>query len=391
MMPAPTTPSAMSYVDPAAVAAAETVKARINAAYQMALYKPRNYDQSRVRILEACKRPGFAEKVQYSKPTGKDKHGKETFTIGPSIRFAELALREWGNILYENQVVFDDEMIRRVQVTIIDLETNATFGASVQIIKTVERRSNKGRDVVGERVNSYGDKVYIVKATDDELQIKQAAMISKTLRNEGLRLIPQEIIEEAIEVSQETMSKRDAADPDAARKKVVDAFFSLGVQPKDLESYLGHPVAQCAPPELQGLRSMYAAIRDGEAKWSDFAKKGDTENGETDAAQKTREILEKRKGATEPQNTSPAISADTAARNTPGAMKSDDFSDTAHLQAILLDVLGGDSGLGLTAAEQATFVKKHTKIGDLTADEIDKLIIVAREMIEARDNGAALF
>ncbi len=138
---------------------------------------------------------------------------------------------------------------------------------------------------------------------------------------------------------------------------------------------------------------MYAAIRDGEAKWSDFAKKGDAENSETDAAQKTREILEKRKGATEPQNTSPAISADTAARNTPGAMKSDDFSDTAHLQAILLDVLGGDSGLGLTAAEQATFVKKHTgkKIGDLTADEIDKLVIVAREMIEARDNGAALF
>ena len=42
-------------IDPAAVAAAESAKARIQAAYIMAIQKPRAEDQSRVRILEACR------------------------------------------------------------------------------------------------------------------------------------------------------------------------------------------------------------------------------------------------------------------------------------------------------------------------------------------------
>ena len=72
-------------VDPAAVAAATSAKARIESAFMIALHKPRNVDQSRDRILHACKRPTFAEKVEFAKPVG----GK---TIkGPSVRFAELA------------------------------------------------------------------------------------------------------------------------------------------------------------------------------------------------------------------------------------------------------------------------------------------------------------
>jgi hypothetical protein len=287
IMPNQNAPSAIGYVDPAAVAAAETVKARIQSAYIMAVQRPRSYDQSRLKILEACKRPSFAEKVQYSKPVGGSR------VVGPSIRFAELALREWGNILYENQVVYDDEMTRRIQVTIIDLETNATFGASVQISKTVERKSDKDREVISERTNSRGEKVYIVKATDDEIINKQSAMISKTLRNEGLRLIPQEIIEEAIEASRETMQSHDAQDPDAARKKLVGAFNTLGVQPKDLEQYLRHPLGQCSPAEIQDLRSIYSSIRDGEAKWIDYVKpKDDGENGNSEAARKAKERLD---------------------------------------------------------------------------------------------------
>jgi hypothetical protein len=274
----------IAVTDPAAIAAAEASKARIQSAYIMAFQKPRSYDQSRMKILEACRRPSFAEKVQYSKPAG------GTSVAGPSIRFAELALREWGNVMYENQVVFDDENFRRVQVTIIDLETNATFGSSVQIPKTVERKNDKGREVVSERINVHGEKVYIVRATDDELLNRQAAQVSKTLRNEGLRLIPQEIIEEAISISQMTMQSQDQKDPDAARKKLADIFYSIGVQPKDIENYLRHPLSQCVPQELQELRSIYHSIKDGESKWIDYMKqKEEPDSGEV--ARKTREKL----------------------------------------------------------------------------------------------------
>ncbi len=252
-------------VDPAAVAAAETAKARIQSAYIMAYRKPRSEDQSRARILEACKRPGFAEKVEYSKPVA----GRSI--KGPSIRFAELALREWGNVLTETQVIYEDENVRRVKVAVIDLETNTTFSKEIQIAKTVERKQiTPDRELMGERINTYGQQVFIVKSTDEELQNKEAAAISKVIRNEGLRLIPTDIIDEGTETARQTLRDKDAKDPKAAKKKVLDSFDTLGIKPRDLEKLLRHPLDTVSPAELEDLRKIYQAIKDGEASWADY-------------------------------------------------------------------------------------------------------------------------
>ena len=286
--------------DPAAVAAAESARARIQSAYQVANYKPRSYETARVRILDACKRPTFAEKVEYCKPVGGTK------IIGPSIRLAELALREFGNIMYENQVIYDDPSVRRVRVTVIDLETNTTFGKEIQIKKTVERQSSIGREVLSERLNKKGEKVYIVKATDEEVQVTEAALISKALRNEGLRLIPQEIIEEAIQTARETLNTQDAKDPDAAKKRVIDAFASISIMPTDLEKYLKHPIGQSSPKEIQELRSIYLSIRDGEAKWVDYISDGEPEAGNDSKEDKLKnKLLGNKKEKQKPNDTPP--------------------------------------------------------------------------------------
>ena len=105
-------PATQSYAiqaaDPAAVAAAEAAKQRLQAAFVMAKQFPRDPDQARYRILNACRRKRFAEMAEYSKPVGSRK------IVGPSIRLAELALREWGNIMAESTVVFEDEESRRI-------------------------------------------------------------------------------------------------------------------------------------------------------------------------------------------------------------------------------------------------------------------------------------
>ena len=252
------------YRDPSAVAAAEAARARIESAYLMALNKPRDYDESRDRILHACKRPVFAERVEFSKPVG----GRSI--KGPSIRFAELALREWRNVLSDIQVLYEDDMVRRVRVMVLDLETNTSFSKEIQVMKTVERKKAEDREIMGERTNTQGQKVYIVRATDDEIHNKEAAMISKVLRNEGLRLIPSDIIDEAIDTARETLRDRDKKDPDAAKKKILDAFSEIGVKPRDLQQYLGHPTDSLNPKELEDLRSIYRAIKDGEARWADY-------------------------------------------------------------------------------------------------------------------------
>jgi hypothetical protein len=295
MAPGRVTSPAM-YTDPAAVASAEAAKARIQAAYTMAMYRPRNYDQSRVNIMAACKRPAFAEKVTYSKPVGSGK-----FISGPSIRLAELALREWGNITYENAVVYDDERTRRVQVVITDLETNTTFSCAIQLNKTVERKyPDKTRETLSERVNSKGEKTYLVRATEDEVLTRQAALVSKALRNEGLRLIPQEIVEEALDTAEQTLNDRDAKDPGAAHRKLADAFNTLGIKPRDLEAYLKHPVAQCNRKEISELRGMFVALRDGDAKWADFVAPKEAEVGEEDASKKRSDKILGKNGTAAP-------------------------------------------------------------------------------------------
>jgi hypothetical protein len=263
--------SAVSFgtTDPAAIAAAEGAKARIQAAYIMALQKPRNEDQARVNIIEACKRPQFAKLVEFSKPVA----GKKI--RGPSIRFAELALREWGNIDSDIQVVFEDEQIRRVKVRELDLERNSSFSADVNIKKIVERKNAADREVVAERMNTQGQKVFIVLATEDEFSNKAGSLISKAIRNEGLRLIPQDIIDEAIATARQTLADEDARDPNAAKKAVLDSFATIGIKLVELERYLNHGLDTMSPAEREDLRGVYRAIRDGESTWQEFVKPKD--------------------------------------------------------------------------------------------------------------------
>jgi len=286
----------LSPSDPASVAAATSARARIESAYLMALHKPRNEDEARDRILHTCRKPGFAEKVEFSKPVG----GRQI--KGPSVRFAEVALRAWGNVLTETQVVYEDDTLKRIKLFCTDLETNLTHSKEIVINKTVERKSKKDREVTGERVNTSGEVVYIVKATDDEIHNKEAALISKALRNEGLRLIPVDIIDEAIDVAKQTLRNRDKQDPDAAKRKILDSFSEIGVKPKDIEQYLRHKTDSITPKEMEDLRGIYRAIRDGEAKWADYIQPSEIEEK---TLTKAESLKEKLKAAKENPNPEP--------------------------------------------------------------------------------------
>ena len=285
----------MQLIDPAAVAAAEAAKAQIQAAYIIALQKPRNQMQARSNILMACKRTEFAEKAEYSKPVGKHK------ITGPSVRFAELAIREWENVRIETVVLYEDDNVKRLRVSAIDLETNAQFSRDIQIKKTIERRSKKGReeDVISERKNTYGDIVYILRATDDEMLTKESAWVSKIIRNEGLRLIPTDIIEEGLKQARKTLQSKAAMDPDGEKKKIVDAFSGIGIKPVQIGKYLGHDLGTIAPAEIAELRSIYRTIRDGESSWNDYIKTADqTEHNAQDQTppNNVTDLMKDRKG-----------------------------------------------------------------------------------------------
>lgn len=283
------------------VAAAEQAKALIQAKFIVAMKQRRNIDDVRCRILEACRRPRFAEKVRYAKPIGKGS------IRGPSIKFADEAARIMGNLDISKTTIYEDEMIRKISVTALDLETNVSKSEEVIVKRTVERKHpGKGRPVLEWRMNTRGERVAIVIATDDELLVKEQALCAKARRNLELQLIPQDIIDEGVDESIKVVQNRDAKDPDAAKKRVVDAFaVNFGVRPSDLEAYLRHPIDKITPAEISDLREVYESMIQGEATWADFVSVSREEGAsdkaeESPAAKNVREKLAKKKSPINP-------------------------------------------------------------------------------------------
>lgn len=238
-------------------------RADVEARWIFAMRNPRNLDDVRQRMLRECKRNGFAQQAIYKIPMGGQ-------TVeGLTIRFAEVAARCMGNMPVEVVTIFDSEGERIVRVTVTDLESNVTWSRDITVKKTVERKQLKrGQNPIGERVNSYGDRVFIVEASDDEVAVKEAAQVSKAARTGILRIIPGHLQDEMFDLCKAQMGAQAAKDPDGERVKILDAFATLNVMPSDLEMYLGHDTTKMSPAEVEALRPLFVAMRDGEVTWA---------------------------------------------------------------------------------------------------------------------------
>lgn len=276
---------AMSASESAAIAMATQQKAIVEARYKMALARPRDLDLVRQKMLKDASRPSFATVAIYHKPVG---NGIE----GPSIRFVESAIRNMTNILTETSTVSEDDERRVIRVAVSDLETNTYFSQDVTVTKTVERRKlPQGEKPIRVRANSNGQPIYILHATDDEILNKQNALISKSVRTLGLRLIPGDLVDEALWEIKKTMAQQDRQDPDAAKHRIIDAFAQLGVSVEALKEFVGHELSALTPNEIQLLRTTYTSIKDGETSWKAVMD---------DKAEKEANAKEKQKQAAAP-------------------------------------------------------------------------------------------
>lgn len=262
----------------AAIALAARAKAEVEARFLMAMHRPRDLDTFRQRLLKECRRPGFAAVAEYERPVGREfneetKHWEQKIARGPSIRLLETAIQHFGNIDAQAPVTYETDEVRVVRALMVDLETNASWSTDVVVPKRVEKRADKsggppkGREVISQRTNSSGETTYTVNATDSEVTVLQSALISKAQRKNGERLLPSDILQEALSECRKTVQTEDAQDPDAAKRRVIDGFASINITPRDLVEYLSKPLDRLNPADVKELRGIFVSVNNGELTW----------------------------------------------------------------------------------------------------------------------------
>lgn len=213
----------------------------VQAAYVMAKKYSRNENQCIVKITEACKRKRMAEIAMYSYPKG----GQQI--SGPSIRLAEVLIKYWGNASYGIKELSRDEDKSLVRAFCIDLETNTNKIIDFTVEHTIHTK--KGAKKLSDPRDIY------------ELVANQGA---RRLRNCILAIIPEDIVEQAVEVCEKTLLSSDNNIPIGDRiKKMVVAFSELSVTQQMLEAKIGHKIEVTTAQELVNLQKIYRSIKDG--------------------------------------------------------------------------------------------------------------------------------
>lgn len=233
----------------------ELARAEIESAITVARKLPRCELAACAAIEKACTRLKFADAATYSFPRG----GK---TIkGPSVYLAREAARCWGNVRHGLYITQDDARNRTIRGWAWDLQTNMRVELEDTFAKLIQRkRFNK--------TTRQSSTEWVEPDERDlrELTNRRGAM---TVRNCILQLIPQDIIDTAIEKADQTLLAGVSSNPDDALKELVAAFVNINISSDMLAEYLNHPVKQVTPAEVVELRGVWRSVRDGNTKWAD--------------------------------------------------------------------------------------------------------------------------
>lgn len=241
------------------------VQAEVISRYQLALMIPRNWLDVSSKLKAACSVSHFAALAIYSKPLGGGSNAE-----GLSIRFAELALQHMRNVSIDTSVEMEDAFSAHYRMIITDLEANVTASETFKVEKTVERRHVREGDLVlSERLNSGGEKVHLLAATEDQFLTKVRSQQARVRRNLILSLLPAELRTECFQLCQATLEKGAHSDPQATIKELVACFLAIGIDVADLKAYLGKSPQSMAAVDIQELRGIYPLLRDGEITWDD--------------------------------------------------------------------------------------------------------------------------
>ena len=221
---------------------------------------PRDEVQAYNRVAQACQRKGIAEKAFYSYSRG------GSTVSGPTIRFAEELARCWGNIDYGIKELSQDDGKSEMQAYAWDLETNAQ---SVQNFTNPHIREKSGKAV---KLTSQRD-IYEINAN----------MGARRLRSRILAILPNDLVDMAINECKKTLAGNNEEPLIDRVKKMVVAFCKIGVTQEQIETRLKKKVENMTSDDFIDFTGIYNAIKNGESKIADWFEAEKVASDLTDA------------------------------------------------------------------------------------------------------------
>lgn len=220
----------------------------VQGAIFMAKQFPRDQMDARLRITKMCERKSLAAVSQYTFPRGGQK------VNGPSIRLAEAIAQAWGNIDYGIIELSNTDGLSEMMAYAWDLETNVR--RSMVFSVKHERDTKSGKQALTDNRDIYE---------------MTANMGARRVRAFILGVIPGDIVDEALGICNKTMAQGEGKSFDDAVKNMLQMFEkSFKVSRKQIEDYIGYPVASFDASDLASLKGVYDALKDGMAKREDY-------------------------------------------------------------------------------------------------------------------------
>lgn len=220
----------------------------VQAAMVIAKKFPRDEVESFNRIMRACQRKKLAEQSMYEFPRGTTK------VTGPSIRLAEAAAQNWGNIDFGVIELEQKNGESQVMAYAWDLETNTR---QTKIFSVPHIRSTRKGNV---------------PLTDPrDIYETVASQGARRVRACILGVIPGDVIDAAIEQCNKTLlegEKKPIIDLVREMSEIFKKEFSIPLEA--IEKFIGCKSDAFSMNDLVRLKRVYKSLRDGMAKREDY-------------------------------------------------------------------------------------------------------------------------
>ena len=246
-------------------------RGEIQVAAVLAKKFPRDEAKCREELMAVCKLSEFAGSIDdptvpaayYSYERGKKKVGDEwipNIVSGPSVKLAREAARIFGNIRDGFLITHDDEEDRSVVGSAWDLQKNLSIHGSDSFKKLIQRRQKEG-----------GTKWETANERDlRELTTRRAAIL---IRNSLLGLFPGYLINQAVKICKETVSRAQSGETTQTLAQRIDRmigkFSYYKITKKQIATYLHKPISKCTDDDLANLFGIYESIKDNMISFSE--------------------------------------------------------------------------------------------------------------------------